>query len=305
MRCKLLTVVLFVAWLALPAGCTYTTTSYPYIEIDPSLELVFSYRYRELILIGANGEEPVGLGESEYSIITPRFSPAGNRIACFDLGTTGLPTSTTIVSMQILTLATPSGDIEWLTAPLPQFNADNRLVIHDVVPPLWHPSGAYVLFAHARGIHRVRVDGRVDVLVEARNVLSMAFRPGAWELAYTTRENAYMIELEGRGPEKLLADDFVQKFTTKYPRAIAFSPDGAELAFAVGDQIGVVQLETRQARKFFEAPGAVYWLSWVPGTDQVVFLSGQEKRTATHLGPWYQDVEGDYRLGIVRTNGRE
>jgi Tol biopolymer transport system component len=249
----------------------------------------------------------VDLVQSETTIISPRFSPDGNRIAFYDLGTSsGLPISSRTVSLVIADLTIGGGPENGFTVfSLDQFDTDRRLIVDEVIPPLWAPDGRSVFVAHNSGIERLALSGeRMDV-VKGAKISAMILTKSGDRLIYSDRRNLYFLDRPSIVPRRALDEGFVPRFGNKTIGALALSPNEDRLAFAMGHELFVMDLSTRDVEEIFAAGNRIYWLAWVPNSERILFLSGREFGGGFGMSARMGDVEGKYRLYSVSPNGNE
>ncbi|UCH84545.1 MAG: hypothetical protein JSW50_02295, partial [Candidatus Latescibacterota bacterium] len=279
-------------------GCAPIGSSYDYTVFESELELVFSSKYRILVLIRANGQDAFDMVESETTIISPRFSPDGNMIAFYDLGvSSGLPVSSRDVSLVV-------SDLGWEGAPedgfvsfsLLQFDTDHRLIVDDVIPPLWAPDGRSVFVAHNTGIEQVFLSGKREDVVADGKIRTVSITRTGDQLVYSDGANIFLLDIRARITRSILDPGFVPQFGNKYIRALALSPDEKHVVFAVGHELYVLDFTTRGVQRIHEAVNRVYWLEWSRGRDRIFFLSGREFGGRGALSPAMYETEGKFAL---------
>jgi Tol biopolymer transport system component len=288
----------------LAAGCAPVGTATMYTAIESDQELVFSHKYRSLVLIRASGRDACDLAESETTIISPRFSPDGNRIAFYDLGTSsGLPNSSRTVSLVIVDLAGEGGPDDGLVFPIDQFDTDHRLMVDDVIPPLWTPDGQAVWVAHNAGIERITVSRERQAIVPEGKIRAIAASHAGDFLIYSDGRNVFLHATRTGTSQAMLNAGFVPQFGNKFISALALSPGEDRLVFAMGHELFVIDMETHDVRSIYEASNRVYWLAWVPGREEILFLSGREFGGRAGFSRWMNDAEGRYRLYSIASTG--
>jgi len=294
------------------AGCTGAIEDRPPLVVDADFELVFSHRYSELVLVRANGESPAPLVSSETAVIAPRFSPCGEKLAFYDVGTSDLPVSSTRVALAVVWVGgedegeknpEEQAEVRNVSFGLPQFDLDHRLMIDDVIPPLWEPGGESLIVAHGSGIERIALSGKRSNLIEADPVTAVTLSPRGDHIVYSTGVNIFVLDRNGDGQEALLSEGFVPKFGNRSIRAVAVSPDGGEITFGLGREVFVVDVRSKTARKTFEASHGVYWIAYLPGGREIVLLSGKEDRRRGLVSPWMSGTSGEYSLFVAAAEG--
>jgi Tol biopolymer transport system component len=303
----LCTAVTIVIVMLFTAGCASMGSSYTYTVIESDFELVFSHKYRSLVLIRANGQDAFDMAESETTVISPRFSPDGNMIAFYDLGSSsGLPISSRAVSLVIFDLGWEGDPEEAFAAfPLEQFDTDHRLIVDDAIPPLWAPDGNSVYVAHNSGIERIDISGnRQDVVLDGKTRAVAVTRSGD-RVIYSDGGNIFVLDTNTGISRPVLETDFVPQFGNRYIGALALSPGGNRLVFAMGHELFMLDIATREIHPIHEAANRVYWLAWVPDRDEILFLSGREFGGRAGFSPWMHEVDGKYRLYSITSEGEE
>ena len=292
------------------AGCTAAIEQAPPLAVNPDLELVFSRGDRELVIIGADGRDPVPLLSSETTLIVPRFSPSGDQIAFYDIGTPDLPVSSVNVSLAVAQVQAdgtenPQHAAEVLITPfgLPQYDLDHRLMIDDVIAPLWEPSGESLVVPHNNGIERIALSGERSALVEGERITAAALFPGGDRVVYSNGENIFVLDLGSGRNEALLNGDFVPKFGNRRIRAVAVSPDGRDVSFGLGCDVYVFDAAANTARKAFAVSHGVYWIAYLSGGKDLLVLSGKEDRRRAVVSPWASVMDGEYALVVGAVGG--
>ena len=311
-------VVLVLAALV-PFGCTRVVDRYPGILVQSDDELVFTHRYRVIIIAEAGGGDPQILITSETAIITPRVSPAGDRIAFYDVGTPDLPVSSTRVALVVVpvnkasavdrteemsTIAPKAETCGSLSFDLPQFDLDHRLMIEDAVAPLWEPEGRSLLVAHKRGIERIDLTGERMSVVDGKAVTALALSPDGKRIVYSEGRTIHAVERLHGGQVAVLGENVVPAFGNRRVRALAYSWDGQRLAFGAGNEVFILDVVSKTTRRVFEAPHGVYWLAWLPGDDEIALLYGREDRRRGLHSTWTTGKHGRYTLAVIGEEGR-
>jgi Tol biopolymer transport system component len=191
-----------------------------------------------------------------------------------------------------------------LSFPLPQFDTDHRLMIDDTVAPIWEPEGRSLLIPHNDGIERITLSGDRAALVGGVVVTAIALSPDGQDVVYSTGYNIHAFGRGGGAPEMLLPPDFVPAFGNRIIRAMASSPEGDRLAFSVGHEMFVMDTQSRSVEKIFEAANGIYWMSWVPESERIVFTSGKEDLRNMFYSPWVRDPQGKCRLMSITSRGK-
>jgi len=298
--------------MLLCAGCTGAIDDRPPLVVDADFELVLSHKYTELVLVRADGGNPTALVSSETAIIAPRFSPCGEKLAFYDVGTSDLPMSSTRVALAVVWVEggdegeqNPEVQAEHrsVSFDLPQFDLDHRLMIDGVIPPLWEPGGESLIVAHASGIERIALSGERSNLVEGDPITAATLSPGGDRIVYSNGTNIFVLDRNGGGQEALLSEGFVPKFGNRRIRAVAVSPDGGEIAFGLGCEVFVLDTASKTARKVFEVSHGVYWIAYLPGRREIVMLAGKEDRLRGLVSPWVSGTSGEYSLIVAAADG--
>ena len=293
-------VALVICWLA---GCASRQPAYNVIDIEAEYDIVYSYRYKQLVVVTPNMEH-APLVQSTTCMIHPRFSPDGERIAWLDVGTASLPVSTTQVAAHIADVEnTVQNSYDVIVVPLPAIDLDNKLMVQDAVPIVWTHDGNFVLVAHAAGIDRVSASGDRSTLIELKGIKTLALSPTDDLLVFSTSQNVYALQLNGGQAEPLLEGDFVPSFGNRQIRAVTFAPGGHRVMFALMNEFFVIDIQSGDVTKVFEESHAVYWLAWLPASDEVIYLAGRERRRSPTYGARYREREGEYRLAVITTDG--
>ena len=286
------------ALLCVLVGCAPQIT-YDLIEIETPYDVVYSHRYKELVIV-ENAVEHRSLIQDTSVLIHPRFSPDGSRIAWLDIGTASLPTSSTDVTVHVASVSTsPQQGFDTPSSPLERIDLDHKLMIEDAVPIVWHPNGESFYVAHAAGIDRVNSSCEVSTLASDADVRAVAISPSGSLLVAATLQN--MFEVRSGTMQPLLADDFVPQFGDKRIRSLAFAGD-QWLFFSLANQIYRFDVASGEVELAFEDVQDVYWMEWLPTTDEVAYLAGQERRRGRTYSP-YQDVYGEFRLNVITSGG--
>jgi len=296
--------------MLLCAGCTGAIDDRPPLVVDADFELVLSHRYTELVLVRADGGNPTPLVSSETAVIAPRFSPRGEKLAFYDVGTSDLPMSSTRVALAVVWVeggdekGTPGQAVmRSVSFGLPQFDLDHRLMIDGVIPPLWEPGGESLIVAHASGIERIALSGERSKLVEGDPVTAATLSPGGDRIVYSNGTNIFVLDRNGGGQEALLSEGFVPRFGNRRIRAVAVSPDGGEITFGLGCEVFVLDSASKTARRVFEVTHGVYWIAYLPGRREIVMLAGKEDRRRGLVSPWVSVTSGEYSLIVAAADG--
>ncbi len=307
----------FFAWTLLLVtlfcvGCTEAVKEHSSLAVDASLELVFTRGCRELVLVGADGENPMPLLSSDTALIAPRFSPCGQRLAFYDIGTPDLPVSSTRVALAVVRVdgaedseenAEGAPEIASVSFELPQFDVDHRLMIDDAIPPIWEPGGESLIVAHNNGIERVALSGERSDLVEGEPVAAAALFPEGGRIVYSNGTNVFVLGPKRGEREALLGDGFVPRFGNRRIRAVAVSPDGREIAFGLGRDVFALDVAAKSVRRAFDARHAVYWIAYLSGGKELVALAGKEDRRRALVSPWASVMGGEYSLVVGAVGG--
>ena len=286
-------------------GCAWQGDVYPAIYVEAALELVFSHKHEELVLIRADGGDPWVWAESKSAIITPRFSPDGEKIAFYDVGSSSPPVSSTRVTLHIAWFENKRGREEpvELLFPLPQFDTDHRLTVDNAVAPIWEPHGRSLLIPHNAGIERITLFGERAAFVEGVVVTAIMLSHDGRGVIYSTGDNIYTVNRNGGAPERMLAPEFVPEFGNRFVRAMTLSPEGDRLAFAVGHEVFVMEIGSGEVEKIFEVANRVYWIAWAPDSEQIVLTYGKEDFRSAFYSPWMSDPHGKYKLIAITSRG--
>jgi len=294
--------LLVVLAAAMMCGCVAGGTTYDLIDIETDHEVLYSHRYKELVLRDSHGE-PRLLARSVGCAIHPGFSPDGEWLAWLDTGTPTLPVSAVDVHVGF---AKVPGAGDAVRVELPGIDVDHKLFVDDAVPPIWEPGGRALLVAYAGGIDRIEPVGQRRQLVGGVDVKALALAPHGHDVIFATDRNLFRVPTAGGSPQPLLAADFVPTFGNKQMRALAVLPGEDRLGFALAGSIFVLDLDSGDVVKLFEDRQTVYWLAWLdhPGAPrEIVYLAGRERRRSPRYGSVYGEVDGEFRLVATASDG--
>ncbi|MEJ2721903.1 MAG: hypothetical protein P8181_12315, partial [bacterium] len=170
------------------------------------------------------------------------------------------------------------------------------------VAPLWAPDGNSVFVAHNSGIERIGITGgRTDIVRESK-IRAIAVNHTGDRLIFTDGSNIFIIDPAVGVPHSILDPGFVPRFGNRYIGALTLSPVEDRIVFAMGGEIYIYEIDTGEVHSVADAGNRVYWLGWVPGGEQILYLSGREFR-GTGFSPWMRDVQGKYRLCSIKSDG--
>jgi WD40 repeat protein len=225
-------------------------------------------------------------------------------VACYDVGTPLRPVSSTRVRLAIFRIDRETvGESQPLSFDLSQFDVDHRLMIDDAISPLWETEEQSVIVAHNNGIERIALSGERASLVDGVAVSAIALSPDGQTIVYADARNVYLLDRLHGGQEALLGTNVVPRFGNRKIRAIAYSPYGDRLAFGIGHEVFVLDVDSRTVRRIFEAPHGVYWLGWLSGGKEILLLYGKEAHRSRLHAPWGLDGNGTYALAVIGQGG--
>ncbi len=295
---------IFVLFTLVFSGCTRVADRYPQIVVQSENEFVYTHRYTTLMTVRTDGSDPRALTTSETTIIVPRVSPRGDKVAFYDVGASGVPVSSARVALAVV--RTDGASVEEsrpLSFYLPQFDVDRRMMIDDVIAPLWDPEGESLIVPHDRGIERVALSGERTSLVDGVAVTAVALSPDGKTIAYADAGSIHVLDRLGDGRETLLGEDVLPRFGNRRVRALAYSPDGRRLVFGAGHEVLILDVVSKTVHRVFEAPHGVYWLSWLPNGKEIALLHGREDHRRGLHSPWGADNSGKYALAVIGEDG--
>ncbi len=290
--------LLVVSWFL---GCSWQSGVYLGLEVDTENDLVFSHKYKEIVIASADGSDPRSLFWSETATITPRFSPDGEKVVVFDVGGSSLPVSSINVT---LVAAWYEGDeVAIRDFPMPQFDLDHKLMTDYVAPPLWEPGSESILVPLNSGIERISLKGEREYLVEGDRVFVMALTPDGESVAYSNGDNIFFVSRTTGARETILDPELVPQFGGRQIYAMAFSENGDRLVFSVGHELFVMIVATKKVEKIASVSNGIYWVGWVPGAEHIVYLSGREDRRSMY-NTLMSNSDGKYKLVSISPQGK-
>lgn len=289
-----------ILWASWFLGCSWQSGVYLGLDIDPEYELVFSHKYREVVIAAADGSGSESFFWSRTAVIIPRFSPDGEKVAALDVGASKLPRSSTDV---MLVAAWDEGDeVVIREFSLPQFDLDHKLMTDYVLPPVWEPEGGAVLVPLNTGIERIALTGERKYLVEGDRVFAMSLAPAGEHVAYSNGSNIFFVSRTTGERETMIGSELVPQFGDRQIYAMAFSKTGDRLVFSVGHELFVLTLPAKEVEMIASASNGIYWLAWVPGAEQIVYLSGREDKRSM-FNPLMGNSDGKYKLVSISSQG--
>jgi Tol biopolymer transport system component len=169
-----------------------------------------------------------------------------------------------------------------------------------IITPDWSPGGEYLYITDNKGIHRVTFGGERVLLVQREGLRNVVWAPHGSQVAYTEGKNLFLNNAEGKQEINVTAQS--SSFATLAEndvRKLAYSPDGLKLAVGARNRLIVFDLATNAAIMTHKSRDPIYWISWLPAGDRLVFLTGL---------PTHRDRAGDvgyYNLFQISAQGTD
>lgn len=275
--------------------------------LDSSAQLIYIKDGNELYLIDGQGNKPEKLLETEATITPPTWSPQGKHIAFLSFGKKIGPVK-----------------VNWR---MPFSDQKAKLVVYDpesktsqelgefslqvrhsgpeekeltINPPDWSSDGEYLYITDNKGIHRMTFSGEQSLLVEREGLRNVVWAPHGSQVAYTEGKKLFLNNAEGKQEINVTAQS--SSFATLADndvRKLAYSPDGFKLAVGARNRLIVLDLSTNEAIMIHKSRDPIYWISWLPAGDRLVFLTGLPKH-----GDRAGD-EGYYNLFQISARGTD
>lgn len=154
------------------------------------------------------------------------------------------------------------------------------------------------------GIHRVHLDGERVQIVRRKKLRRAAFSPDGLQIAYTDGKTLFWADEDGKN-ELSLAEKSPSfgALSQNDLRNLAYSPDGSKLAIAEQKRLILLNRNSMQATEIHKASDPIYWMSWLPGGNHLVFLAGLP--TLRGVAAVGGVSEGHYKLFSISALGKD